>query len=95
MSRLKIYFDEDATDADLIAALRSRGVKVVTPLDGGLIGNPDEAQLVFAMNRECVLYTFNVSDSLGAFGGSPRVIDWHAQQDDDQARPGVIRFIHQ
>ena len=49
-------------DGDLVAALRSRGVEVVTALDAGLIGKTDEEQLAFATERECVLYTFNVSD---------------------------------
>ena len=49
-------------DSDLVAALRSRGVEVVTALDAGLIGKTDEEQLTFAAERECVLYTFNVSD---------------------------------
>ncbi len=49
-------------DSDLIAALRSRGVTVLTPLDAGLIGMPGEEQLAFATAHDCVLYTFNVSD---------------------------------
>lgn len=49
-------------DSDLVAALRSRGVTVITALDAGLIGAPDEEQLAFAAERGCVLYTFNVSD---------------------------------
>ena len=49
-------------DGDVVAALRSRGVEVVTALDAGLIGKSDEEQLAFATERECVLYTFNVSD---------------------------------
>ena len=49
-------------DGDLVAALRSRGVEVVTALDVGLIGKTDEEQFAFATQRECVLYTFNVSD---------------------------------
>lgn len=49
-------------DSDLVAALRSRGVEVVTALDAGLIGKTDQEQLAFATERECVLYTFNVSD---------------------------------
>ena len=62
MSRIKIYIDEDAMDSDLVAALRSRGVTVVTALDAGLIARPDEEQLAFATECECVLYTFNVGD---------------------------------
>ena len=62
MSSFKIYFDEDAMDADLVAALGSRGVDVVTALEVGLVGHSDEEQLAFATERGCVLYTFNVSD---------------------------------
>ena len=49
-------------DSDLVAALRSRGVIVITAFDAGLTGKPDEEQLAFATAHECVLYTFNVSD---------------------------------
>ena len=49
-------------DTDLVAALRSRGVDVVTVLEAGLVGKSDEEQLAFATERDCVLYTFNVSD---------------------------------
>ena len=49
-------------DADLVAALRCRGVDVVTALEVGLVGHGDEEQLAFATERGCVLYTFNVSD---------------------------------
>ncbi len=49
-------------DGDLIAALRFRGVELLTALDVGLIGRSDEDQLAFAAERGCILYTFNVSD---------------------------------
>ena len=62
MSRIKIYIDEDAMDSDLVAALRSRGITVITPLDAGLAGKSDDEQLAFASEHGCVLYTFNVSD---------------------------------
>jgi hypothetical protein len=62
VSQIQIYIDEDAMDSDLVAALRARGVAVVTVLDAGLIEKPDEEQLAFATERGCVLYTFNVSD---------------------------------
>ena len=57
-----MYIDEDAMDSDLVAALRSRGVVVITALDAGLAEKPDEEQLAFAAERGCVLYTFNVAD---------------------------------
>ena len=62
MTQIKIYIDEDAMDSDLVAALRSRGVTVITALDAGLVEKPDEEQLAFATAHECVLFTFNVSD---------------------------------
>ena len=62
MSRLQIYIDEDAMDGDLVAALRSRGVTVLTVLDAGLVGKSDAEQLAFSSERGCVLHTFNVCD---------------------------------
>jgi hypothetical protein len=61
LSQIKIYIDEDAMDSDLVAALRSRAVAVVTALDADFTEKPDEEQLAFATAHECVLYTFNVS----------------------------------
>lgn len=49
-------------DTDLVGALRQRGVLIVTPIEENLIGRTDEEQLVYASERRCVLYTFNVSD---------------------------------
>jgi hypothetical protein len=49
-------------DCDLVAALRSRGVEVTTPLEAGLVGTPDDEQLAFAAANGYVLYTFNICD---------------------------------
>jgi hypothetical protein len=49
-------------DSDLVVALRSRGIAVVTPLDANLTSSSDESELIFAARSRCVLYTFNVSD---------------------------------
>jgi hypothetical protein len=62
VSQIEIYIDEDAMDSDLVAALRSRGVIIITALDAGLVGKSDDEQLTFASDHGCVLYTFNVSD---------------------------------
>ena len=62
VGRIKLYIDEDAMDSDLVDALRSRGLSVVTALDAGLIGRSDADQLTFAAANGCVLYTYNVSD---------------------------------
>jgi len=62
VNQIRLYFDEDAMHSRLVAALRSRGVIVITVMDAGLTEKTDEEQLAFATERECVLYTFNVSD---------------------------------
>jgi len=48
VSRIKIYIDEDAMDSDPVAALRTRGILVITALDAGLAGKSDDEQLAFA-----------------------------------------------
>jgi hypothetical protein len=48
VSQIKIYIDEDAMDSDLVAALRSRGVAVITAVDAGLVGKSDDEQLALA-----------------------------------------------
>jgi len=39
LSHIKVYIDEDAMDGDFVAALRSRGVIVITALDAHLSGS--------------------------------------------------------
>ena len=46
-SQIKLYIDEDAMDSDLVAALRYRGVTVITALDAGLTEKPDDEQFCF------------------------------------------------
>ncbi len=46
----------------LVAALRPRGVSVITALDAGLIGKPDAEHLAFATADARSVYTFNVCD---------------------------------
>ena len=62
MSRLRIYFDEDAVQHALLAALRLRGVETTSALEEGLIGVPDLAQLGWCHDHRWALYTFNVGD---------------------------------
>ena len=59
---IRLYVDEDAMDKDLIQALRSRGVEVVTALEVGMIEREDEENLDYATAQERVLYSFNVGD---------------------------------
>ncbi len=48
MSALKIYVDEDTSNADLVFALRQRRVDTVMVSDAGLRGATDENQLLWA-----------------------------------------------
>lgn len=45
---LRLYFDVDAADADLIAALRARGVDLETAHEAGMIEREDLDQLAYA-----------------------------------------------
>lgn len=47
---------------DLVNALRSRGVTVLTALEARLTGKADEEQLAYATDHEYVLYSHNASD---------------------------------
>lgn len=62
MDPIQIYVDEDAAHRALVDALRCRGLTVLTALEAGLTGTPDEDQLAFATERGCVLYSHNTSD---------------------------------
>lgn len=60
--QIRLYFDEDAMDGDLVRALRLRGIHVLTAHDLGLINSPDEEHLISATVNELSLYSFNVGD---------------------------------
>lgn len=60
--QIHLYFDEDAQDDDVIAALRLRGVNVLTTTEAGMLGRDDEDQLAYAANGERTFYSFNVGD---------------------------------
>ena len=62
MSRIRLYFDEDALDRGLITALRARRVDVSTALDSGMINRRDEDHLRFATSAGLVLFSFNIAD---------------------------------
>lgn len=73
MGLIKIYIDEDAVNRALVLALRTRDVPVLTALEAALTEVDDEKHLAFATERGCVLYTYNVSDSIGCIqnGSTP------------------------
>lgn len=55
----RLYLDEDSSDTDLVFALRSRHVDVVTALEAGLKEVPDEVQLTWAAEHERVEFLSN------------------------------------
>ncbi len=59
---IRLYFDEDAMDKDLVRALRARGIEVMTALEAGMIERTDEDHLAYATTQGYVLYGFNAAD---------------------------------
>jgi hypothetical protein len=62
MSRIRLYFDEDAMQHALVVALRARRVDVLTASDCGMVGRSDGEHLHHASNDGRVLYSFNIRD---------------------------------
>ena len=60
---IRLYVDEDSCDADLMSALRLRGVDVVGPAESGMRGQSDDEQLKWAGEHRRVLYSSNRRDS--------------------------------
>lgn len=59
---IRLYFDEDTMDADLVHALRIRGVDVTTALEQKMIRRDDIEHLELAAAQGRALYSFNVGD---------------------------------
>lgn len=59
--RVRYYFDEDM-DIALTAALRRRGIDILTTQEAGNLQDPDEEQLAFAAQSDCVLFSHNSGD---------------------------------
>ncbi|MEL6903533.1 MAG: DUF5615 family PIN-like protein [Cyanobacteria bacterium J06606_4] len=62
MSKILLYIDEDAMDQDLVTALRSRQLDVLTVADVMMLQKSDEEQLTWSTNKGRVLFSFNVRD---------------------------------
>ena len=62
MSQIRLFVDEDAQHHGLAAALRARGVDVVTVFDVGMTGEDDPAVLAQAAREGRAVYTFNAGD---------------------------------
>lgn len=54
--RIRFHLDENV-DPDVALALRRQGIDVTTTLEMGLLGQPDEVQLVFACEQGRVIVT--------------------------------------
>ena len=46
--KIRLYIDEDAMDADLLGALRARGLDLQTALEAGMIEREDREHLAYA-----------------------------------------------
>lgn len=62
MSRIRLYFDEDAMQTALVVALRARRIDILTARDCGMVGRSDEDHLRHAAGDGRVLYSFNIKD---------------------------------
>jgi hypothetical protein len=59
---IRLYFDEDTSDGDLLEALRMRGVDAVAAAPSGMGGRNDDDQLRWAAGQNRALYSFNRRD---------------------------------
>jgi hypothetical protein len=59
---IRLFLDEDTSDADLLEALRLRSVDVVAAATVGRAGLHDADQLRWATEQHRVLYSFNRGD---------------------------------
>jgi hypothetical protein len=60
--KIRLYFDEDAMDGDLVHALRIRGIDVTSALEQEMVRRSDTDHLEFARSQGRVLYSFNIGD---------------------------------
>jgi len=74
----RLYLDEDASDTDLVFALRSRHVDIVTTAEVGLKEATDAEQLRWAAGQGRVLYTFNARHFHALHGRGMREGESHA-----------------
>ena len=62
MSLPALYLDEDSQSNALIAALRSRGINLVSTSEADMTHQTDEEQLRFATSQNRVVITSNIAD---------------------------------
>lgn len=59
---IRLYFDEDSQDSDVVRDVRFRGLDILTSHEAGMDHRNDEDQLDFAMAEGRILYSFNAKD---------------------------------
>jgi len=57
-----LYLDEDTQSDALIAALRTRGINLLTTSEAGMMERADDDQLRFAASVKRVIITSNIAD---------------------------------
>lgn len=62
MAKIRFYLDEDATSNRLLQALRNRGADVFSAAEVGMLARSDEQQLIWALENQRIIYSFNVRD---------------------------------
>jgi Domain of unknown function (DUF5615) len=60
MTQIRLYLDEDIQRTDLVRALRSRGIDVLTADEAGMRNREDMDHLSYATNGSRVLHLFNI-----------------------------------
>ncbi|MBI3971944.1 MAG: DUF5615 family PIN-like protein [Chloroflexi bacterium] len=58
---IRLYFDEDAMDRDVLGPLRLRGIDLETATDAGMLERDDEEQLAYAASQGRVIVTSNAA----------------------------------
>ncbi len=59
---IRLYFDEDSSDTDLLKALRLRGIDVLGAPECGMLAASDAEQIRWATGHQRVLVSSNRSD---------------------------------
>ena len=62
MTRICLYLDEDTIQNALVKALQNADLDVITVADVGMLGYPDEEQLIWSTEHKRVIYSFNIGD---------------------------------
>jgi len=75
---IRLYLDEDTSDADLLEALRIRGMDVIAAAPSGRGGLHDDDQLRWATEQQRVLYSFNRGDFCRIHSAMMRAGESHA-----------------